>query len=263
MVLLLTGSQGEPRAALARVAEDTHRHIAFSPGDMVVFSSRSIPGNEVAINRIINALVSRGVRVLHDGERLVHVSGHPRRNEMRALYGWLKPKIAIPVHGEAMHLAAHAELARNLGVDTVLTIGNGTMVRLAPEPAGKIETVEAGRIYKDGMVVGDLDAVGVPERRRLSFSGHVAVSVVMTAKGEIEADPEVGALRPAAPGRDRPADGGDGDGRRHRYARIHPAPAPARSGNGARGGAPRCARRRRRGLGQEARLFRPGVGRLG
>src|SRR5690606_15576231 len=122
VVALLTGSQGEPRAALARVAAADHRNIELVKGDMVVFSSRAIPGNEKAINTIINALVSRGVRVITDRDRLVHVSGHPRRDELREMYGWLKPSIAVPVHGEPMHLAAHAALAREQGVGTIRTI---------------------------------------------------------------------------------------------------------------------------------------------
>jgi ribonuclease J len=191
IVLLLTGSQGEPRAALARVAEDGHRHIELVPGDIVVFSSRAIPGNEKAINGIINALVGRGIRVITDRDRLVHVSGHPRRDELREMYGWLRPGIAVPVHGEAMHLAAHADFARELGIKTVLTIENGEMVRLAPAPAESIDEIVAGRIYKDGRLVGDIEAMGVAERRKLSFAGHVVVSVVLDAKGNVVFDPEL------------------------------------------------------------------------
>ena len=113
---LVTGSQGEPRAALARVATEEHRNFVLDRGDTLVFSSRAIPGNEVAINRIVNSLIARGVRVITDRDRLVHVSGHPRRDELREMYGWIKPAIAVPVHGEAMHLAAHAELAVDMGV---------------------------------------------------------------------------------------------------------------------------------------------------
>ena len=192
VVLLLTGSQGEPRAALARVAQDDHKNIALSQGDIVVFSSRTIPGNEVAVNAIINGLIERGVRVITDRDRLVHVSGHPRRDELRTLYQWLKPRLAIPVHGEALHLAAHASLAREQGVATVLTVENGAVVRLAPGPAEEIDSIEVGRLYKDGVLIGDLDAIGVPERRRLAFAGHVAVSVVLTTSGEVVLDPDIG-----------------------------------------------------------------------
>jgi ribonuclease J len=191
VVLLLTGSQGEPRAALARVAEGDHKTITLDRGDIVVFSSRAIPGNEVAINRIMNGLTRRGVRVITDRDRLVHVSGHPRRDELRQLYAWLNPAIAIPVHGEAMHLAAHARFARELGVPKVLEIDNGVMVRLAPAPAEQVDEIAAGRIYKDGSIVGDIDTIGVPERRRLAFSGHVGVALVMNERGEVEQDPEI------------------------------------------------------------------------
>jgi ribonuclease J len=190
VVLLLTGSQGEPRAALSRVAEDDHKNVALSPGDIVVFSSRAIPGNELAINRIINALTAAGVRVITDRERLIHVSGHPRRDELKQMYRWLNPKIAIPVHGEPMHLAAHARLARDLGVATVFTITDGDMVRLAPEPA-KVEGIDAGRLYKDGALIGDIEEIGVLERRRLSFSGMISVAIVLDHGGEVLIDPAV------------------------------------------------------------------------
>ena len=191
VVALLTGSQGEPRAALARIVEGEHRNVSLDPGDIVIFSSRTIPGNEVAVNRIVNGLAARGIQVITDRDRLVHVSGHPRREEMRAMYGWVRPRIAIPVHGEAAHLAAHAGLARDAGVPEVLTIANGTVVRLAPGRAEAVDAIEAGRLYKDGWLIGDLDAVGIPERRRLAISGHVGVSVVLDERGQLAAEPEV------------------------------------------------------------------------
>jgi len=191
VVALVTGSQGEPRAALARVATEEHRNFMLDRGDTLVFSSRAIPGNETAINRIINTMIARGVRVITDRDRLVHVSGHPRRDEMREMYGWIKPSIAVPVHGEAMHLAAHAELAADMGVPIVKVIGDGDVLRLAPGPVEKVDEVEAGRIYRDGTLIGNLEAMGVPGRRRLSFAGHVAVSVVLDNRGEIATDPEI------------------------------------------------------------------------
>ncbi len=205
VVALLTGSQGEPRAALARVAADDHRNVELVPGDVVVFSSRAIPGNEKPINGIINALVARGIRVITDRDRLVHVSGHPRRDELREMYGWLKPKALIPVHGEPMHLAAHADFAREMGIETVITIENGEMVRLAPAPVEQVDEIEVGRIYKDGILIGDLDAVGVSDRRKLSFAGHVAVSIVLDAKGNLISDPDLELIGlPRADGAGRP-----------------------------------------------------------
>jgi ribonuclease J len=191
VVLLLTGSQGEPRAALSRVASADHPRIELAADDTLVFSAREIPGNELAIGGIINQLTAAGVHVITDRDRLVHVSGHPRRGEMGEMYRWVKPRIAVPVHGQAMHLAAHADLARELGVDTVLLIEDGMMIRLAPEPAKQIDEIDARRLYKDGRVIGDLDAIGVIERRRLAFSGHVAVSIVIDHNGDLVLDPDI------------------------------------------------------------------------
>jgi ribonuclease J len=191
VVVILTGSQGEPRAALARVSTDDHPRIELNVGDVVVFSARAIPGNEMEINRIINALTSRGVRVVTDRDRLVHVSGHPRRGELTEMYAWTKPRIAIPVHGEPMHLAAHADLARELGVERIIRARDGATVRLAPDPVEEIDEMEVGRLYKDGKLIGDAENVGVAERRKLSFAGHVAVSLVMDRRGDSVADPDI------------------------------------------------------------------------
>lgn len=192
VVAILTGSQGEPRAALARIAEGEHKNVELGSGDTVVFSSRTIPGNEVPVNRIVNQLILRGIRVITDRDRLVHVSGHPRRDELRAMYGWLRPRIAIPVHGEPLHLAAHAELAREMGVPEVFKIVNGAMVRLAPGPAEVVDEIAAGRLYRDGRLVGDVDGMGITERRRLAFAGHVAVALTVDSKGSLVLDPEIG-----------------------------------------------------------------------
>ena len=190
-MVLLTGSQGEARAALARVAFDDHPRIELAEGDIVVFSARAIPGNEYDIIRIMNALTERGIRVITDRDRLVHTSGHPRRDEMRDLYGWLKPRIAIPVHGEPMHLAAHAHLARDLGVETVVEVEDGIMTRLAPDPVTQVDEVEARRLYKDGRLIADLEGIGVADRRRLSFAGHVTVAIVVDERGKVMDDPQV------------------------------------------------------------------------
>ena len=191
VVAILTGSQGEPRAALARVAADDHPRIELVAGDMVVFSARAIPGNELEINAIINALTARGVRIVTDRDRLVHVSGHPRRGELTEMYSWIKPQIAIPVHGEPMHLAAHADLARELGVETVVIVKDGTVTRLAPAPVRTVDEIDVQRLYKDGRLIGDLKQTGVAERRKLSFAGYVAVSIVIDRKGDQVADPDI------------------------------------------------------------------------
>jgi ribonuclease J len=185
VVVLLTGSQGEPRAALNRVVRDEHPEITFDSGDTVIFSSRTIPGNEKAVGDIINGLVRQGLNIVTDRDGLVHVSGHPRRGEMRELFGWVRPKASVPVHGEALHLSEHAKLARECGVKEVLTISNGETVRLAPGPAEIVDVLPFGRLYKDGnFIVSDEDHT-IGDRRKLAFAGIVSVAVAMSHKGEV------------------------------------------------------------------------------
>ena len=191
VVALCTGSQGEPRAALARIAEDEHPDVTLSRGDRVIFSARPIPGNEKAIGRVINGLIELGVEVITDRTHLVHVSGHPRRDELRDMIGWVRPRILIPAHGETLHLAEHAELARRAGVPKVLVCRNGDLVRLAPGEAEIIDELPSGRLYKDGALVIDAEARTIAARRRLSFSGIVSVALAMTDKGALAANPEV------------------------------------------------------------------------
>ena len=193
-MIILTGSQGEPRAALARLSRDEHPSVALSKGDMVIFSSRAIPGNEKGILDIKNALIDRGVLIMEDSQALVHVSGHPRRSEMKQMYEWVRPTIAVPAHGEAAHLTAHAALARDLGVTQVVSARNGTVVQLAPGAAQIIGDVPVGRLYKDGNLIGSADEMGITERRRLSFVGHVSVLVELDQKLGLIQDPDVVAL---------------------------------------------------------------------
>lgn len=191
VVALLTGSQGEPRAALSRIAADDHPEIALSPGDRVIFSSRTIPGNEKAVGAILNRLARDNIEIITDRTHLVHVSGHPRREELARLYGWLKPKIAIPAHGEDLHLTEHAAFARGVGVKHVLRAGNGDVVAISEAGASKIDEVQHGRLYQDGaLLVGALDRT-IPERRRLSFAGVISIAVALDDKGELAGDPEV------------------------------------------------------------------------
>ncbi|MFZ0147068.1 MAG: ribonuclease J [Xanthobacteraceae bacterium] len=191
VVALCTGSQGEPRAALARIAEDEHPDVALSRGDRVIFSARPIPGNEKAIARVINGLVAQGVEVITDRTHLVHVSGHPRRDELQDMIGWVRPKILIPAHGEALHLAEHAALARRAGVPQVLVCRNGDLVRLAPGPAEIVDQLPSGRLYKDGSLVIEAEARTIAARRRLSFSGIVSVAIAINDKGALVTYPEV------------------------------------------------------------------------
>lgn len=191
VVALCTGSQGEARAALARIALDEHPNVELDPGDRVIFSSRTIPGNEKAVARVQNGLADRGIEVITDQDAPVHVSGHPRRGELEQLYGWVKPDIAIPMHGEGRHLEAHAKLAERLGVKDVVRARNGAMVRLAPGPAAIIDDVPVGRLYRDGAILTRADDGQVRDRRRLSFAGTVSVSLVLSDKGALLAEPEV------------------------------------------------------------------------
>jgi ribonuclease J len=191
VVALCTGSQGEPRAALARIAEGNHPEVTFGRGDRIIFSSRAIPGNEKAVSRIINGLVDQGIEVLTDRTHLVHVSGHPRRAELLDMIGWVRPKILIPVHGEALHMAEHAALARNAGVSQVLQCRNGDLVRLAPGRAEVIDEVPAGRLYKDGSLLVGAEQRTVADRRRLGFSGVVSVALALTDRGQLVGDPEI------------------------------------------------------------------------
>ncbi len=191
VVALCTGSQGESRAALSRIARDEHPEVTLAKGDRVIFSARPIPGNEKAIAGVINGLVRQGVEVITDRTHLVHVSGHPRRDEMNDMYGWVRPQIAVPVHGEALHLAEHAKIARAAGVKDVILCANGDMVRLAPGPTGVIDEVRAGRLYKDGRLIVDAEQRTVADRRRLGFAGVVSVAIALDQKGVMVANPEV------------------------------------------------------------------------
>jgi ribonuclease J len=191
VLALCTGSQGEPRAALSRIANDDHPQVTLNKGDCVIFSSRTIPGNEKAVGAIINGLIGQGVEVITDRTHLVHVSGHPRRDELRDMIGWVRPQLLIPVHGEALHLFEHAELARAAGVPKVLICRNGDLVKLGPGDPAVIEELPSGRLYKDGLILEDSRSRAVTERRRLAFAGCAIVAIAITDKGELADDPAV------------------------------------------------------------------------
>jgi len=191
VLALCTGSQGEPRAALSRIAQDDHPEVAFSRGDRVIFSSRAIPGNEKAVMRVINGLVSQGIEVITDRTHLVHVSGHPRMDELRDMIGWVRPQILVPVHGEPLHMAEHAALARRAGVGQVVLCRDGELLRLAPGGPGKIDEVPAGRLYKDGALLVSAEQRTVADRRRLGFAGVVSMALAISDRGELVGDPLV------------------------------------------------------------------------
>ena len=191
VLALCTGSQGEPRAALARIANDDHPLVTLNKGDTVIFSSRTIPGNEKAVGAIINGLVSQGIEVITVRTHMVHVSGHPRRDELRDMISWVRPQLLIPVHGEALHLSEHAKLARACGVPKVMICKNGDLVRLGPGDPAMIDELPNGRIFKDGNLLETDKARAVVERRRLAFAGAAFVALALTDKGELADDPEV------------------------------------------------------------------------
>ncbi|WP_127524001.1 ribonuclease J [Mesorhizobium sp. Z1-4] len=194
MTIICTGSQGESRAALAKLAREEMRDLALTAGDTVIYSSRVIPGNEKAILAVKNGLIEMGIRVIEDDDALVHVSGHPRRNELKRMYEWTRPDIVVPVHGEAAHLVAQGSLAATSGVPNVAQVRNGDMLRLAPGAPEIIDQVPFGRIYKDGDLIGSEEAMGVRERRKLSFAGHVSVNVILDDRYELADEPDLVAI---------------------------------------------------------------------
>ena len=191
LVVLATGSQGESRAAIARIADGDHPIVSLSPGDKVIFSSRTIPGNEREVGRIINNFVRSGVEVVTDRTALVHASGHPRRGEVAQLYAWIRPQIAIPAHGEDIHLAEHAAFAKLQGTQHVITAHNGDVVLLAPGSPGIVGEAPSGRLCKDGNSLVPFGDEALKTRQRLAVSGIVTIALAVTAKGDLAGVPDV------------------------------------------------------------------------
>jgi ribonuclease J len=195
ILYLCTGSQGEPRAALARIADGTHPHVRLGAGDACVFSSRVIPGNEVAIRNLQNKLTEQGVRLYTERDHPgIHVSGHPCRDELAEMYRWARPQIAVPTHGERRHLMEHAAFARDLQVPQQVTPRNGDMERLAPGRAEVIDEVPSGRLFVDAGVLTPENGVALRERRHAAFNGVVTISVALDERGRIASGPQVRAL---------------------------------------------------------------------
>jgi ribonuclease J len=191
VLLICTGSQGEPRSALSRIADDDHPEVRLEAGDTVVFSSREIPGNERSIGRLQNKLASLGVDVVTARNEDVHVSGHPARDELVQMYQWIRPKIAVPVHGEARHLIAHAELARECQVPEPVGARNGYAVRLAPGRATVIDEDPHGRLAVDGTRLIPMESAALRDRRRLAWNGSAVVTVVVDGDGRVKGLPQV------------------------------------------------------------------------
>ncbi len=191
VLYLLTGSQGEPRAALPRIAAGEHPSVSLGQGDAVIFSSRIIPGNELAIFALHNRLAALGVEVLTEQDHFVHVSGHPCRDELAEMYRWTRPRIAVPVHGELRHMSEHARLARALQVPEAVVIENGHMLRLAPGKAMIVDEVPSGRVHLDGKVLIDEGAGLARGRRALGYAGIIAITLVLDGKGRVATDPSI------------------------------------------------------------------------
>jgi ribonuclease J len=193
LVVICTGSQGEPRSALSRISEGDHPYARLERGDAIVFSARPVPGNEKAITALQSRLAKNGVQVVTPDEEFVHVSGHPAQEELTTLYQWLRPACVIPVHGEYPQLTEHARIARDCQVAHTLVPENGQMIRLAPGPIEVVDHVESGHLALDGTRIVDLDSAALRTRQKISFDGVVLCSLVMDRKGRLLVDPALSA----------------------------------------------------------------------
>jgi ribonuclease J len=191
ILLICTGSQGEPRAALNRIAREDHPHVVLEEGDVVIFSSRIIPGNEKAIARLQNALVRLGVEVVTTEDHFVHVSGHPCRAELARMYQMVRPHVAIPVHGEARHLQAHAQLAMECQVGDALIIENGDVIRLDAQGATIAGQVPAGRVASDGRRLLSMTGTALQQRRRVGNQGALVTTIIVDRAGALAAPPQI------------------------------------------------------------------------
>ena len=191
VLYICTGSQGEPRSALTRIAEDEHPHVVLESGDTVIFSSRIIPGNERAIGRLHNRLASLGVELLTEEDHFVHVSGHPAQEELVRMYQMVRPSVAVPVHGEARHLRQHIRIAEACQVPQAILAFNGDMIRLGPLPAATVGQVATGRLALDGTQLVSMGGEAWKSRRRVSFNGAAVATVVLGREGELLAEPRV------------------------------------------------------------------------
>ncbi len=191
VVVVATGSQGEPRAAMARIGAREHPAVKLAAGDRVIFSSRTIPGNERDVNRIINGLIDQKIEVITDRDALVHCSGHPRQGEVARLYELLRPKTLIPAHGEPLHLSEHAAFARARGIGHVVSPRDGDVTLLAPGEPAVIDQIAHGRLVEDGGVLISADDEAIAQRARLAFSGVVSIALALTSKGDLAGDPDV------------------------------------------------------------------------
>lgn len=190
-LIICTGSQGERRAALARIAAGDHANVTLEQGDTVIFSSKVIPGNETAIGNLQNQLIRRGVELITEKDAFVHVSGHPCRDEMIRMYGYVRPRISVPVHGELRHLVEHARLARECGTQETVVAENGAMVRLAPGAAEIVDQAPSGRLVLEGKRIVPLDGDLIRGRKKSVFNGSLVVTVVINGGARLMEDPQI------------------------------------------------------------------------
>ena len=191
ILLIVTGSQGESRAALSRIASGDHRDVQLEKGDTVIFSSKEIPGNERAIGRVQNQLAKLGVEIITEREDFVHVSGHPAREELKTFYDWVKPPLLVPIHGESRHLFEHLKFARSCGIPDAVMAENGSILRLYPGPAEIIDEVASGRFAVDGKRLIPVDGGVLRARRRMGFGGVAIATIVIDRKGKLHEDPQL------------------------------------------------------------------------
>jgi ribonuclease J len=192
ILILVTGSQGEPRSALSRIAQDNHPRVSLGEGDTVIFSSRVIPGNERAIGTVQDNLIRHGVRLMTDHDHMIHVSGHPARDELRRLYALVKPRYAVPVHGEWRHLSAHAELAREAGA-TPFLLEDGDIISLSPNRPGIVDSAPVGKLVLDGTRLVPMNGEVMSARRRMLFNGIVVASLAVDQSGTVLGRPKISA----------------------------------------------------------------------
>ncbi len=176
---------------MSRIAADSHNDIVLERGDTVIFSSKEIPGNERAIGRVQNQLSRLGINIITEKDEFVHVSGHPARDEVAELYRWVKPPIVVPIHGETRHLTEHIKFATKQGIPESLVVQNGSVLKLSPGPAEIIDEVPHGRYAVDGKNLIAVDSEVLKTRRRMTYGGLVAVTIVLDKKGYLVVDPEI------------------------------------------------------------------------
>ena len=191
VLLICTGSQGEPRAALSRIANDMHQNIFLEEGDTVIFSSKVIPGNERSITKVQNDLKERNINVVTESDEFVHVSGHPQVEELKKMYNWIKPKIVIPVHGEYHHLKSNVEIAKKCGIKSGLILKNGLLLKIAPGEPKVLGEIPSGRLMLDGKKIIPINEEAIKNRKKMLYNGTILISLALNKKNKIISKPVI------------------------------------------------------------------------